>query len=70
MAAGVLRKSNSKLGIAARSGNEERRVIFASRATNYQRLNDATIIPVLTLPSVDELLDSLGGSNSKVFSVF
>ena len=34
---------------------------------NYQRLNDATIIPVLPLPSIDELLDSLGGS--KVFSV-
>ena len=34
---------------------------------NYQRLNDAAIIPVLPLPSTDELLDSLGGSN--VFSV-
>ena len=33
----------------------------------YQRLNDATIIPVLPLPATDELLHSLGGST--VFSV-
>ena len=34
---------------------------------NYQRSNDATIIPLLPLPFIDELLDSFGGS--KVFSV-
>ena len=29
---------------------------------NYQRLNDATITLVLPLPSIDGLLDYLGGS--------
>ena len=65
LAAGVRRKSNfhwaSPLVVVMKKDGNIR------LTCNYQRLNDATIIPVLPLPSIDELLDSLGGST--VFSV-
>ena len=64
LAAGDLRKSNpnwasSLMVVMTKDG-------YIRLTCNYQGLNDATIIPVLRLPSVDELLHSLGGS--KVFS--
>ena len=65
LAADVLRKSNfnwaSPLVVVTKKDGNIR------LTCNYQRLNDATIMPVLTVPSIDELLDSLAGS--KVFSV-
>ena len=33
---------------------------------NYRKLNEATVIPVLPIPTIDELLDELGGA--KVFT--
>ena len=65
LAAGVLRKPNSNWAsplavVMKKDGN-------IRLACKYQRLNDATIIPVLPLPSIDELCESLG--SYKVFSV-
>ena len=62
--AGILRRSysnwSSPLVVIAEAGGR------VHITCNYERLNAQSIIPVLPLPTVDDLLSDLGGAN--VFS--
>ena len=55
--AGILRRSHSPLVVIAKADGKIR------ITCNYKRLNEQSVIPVLPLPTVDDLLADLGGAH-------